>query len=365
MRTEKTGFLTSMLLALGAAVGFAWSAPDEKPVASEDAPFQWPRPRLAPVDRSLEEDARLAAVRDQIEAGIQGAMASDDPLVRAEGLLQAANKSLAHLLEPYATEQFLRLEREDAKTHHSGAMTVLDQAQTLLADAAGALAKLSTDDAPDLRRRADRLDGFAFAMRIAMGLDASAEPGKEIRRAVSKLSPLLESSEPTVAGAAAFWRAWVLSTDSDPRAAFDGLELSVSEISKEAPRYGFFKRLIRCRLIAAGKGEPAALALLSQVEERIDEWFQTEADRLDAIRTIGLFQLQTLQAWHNRLDEKTEAEERGWCIKEMQRVRNERFAGGDSETVLRLIESVPLLHLPAPVPPPAPAPEKAALPPPE
>jgi hypothetical protein len=318
------------------------------------------------VDRTLEEEARLTAVRAQIEATVQQAKASEDPAVRAEGLLQAANKSLAHLTEPYATNRFLRIERGNAATDQLEAKGALDQAGALLGDAADALEKLSDDAATsEFRRRAARLDAFAFAMRIALGLGVPSEPAKDIRQAVSKLSPLLESSEPAVAGAAAFWRACVLCADPDPRAAFDGLELSVSEISKEAPRYGFFKRLIRCRLIAATKGEPAALALLAQVEERIDEWFQTEADRLDAIRTIGLFQLQTLQAWHDRLDAKTEAEERSWCLKEMQRFREQRFAGGDAETVLRLIESVPLLHLPAPAPQPESVKEKPALPPPE
>lgn len=367
MRTGNIRFLTKtcVMLAFIAVGDVAWSAPGEQTPTSDGTAFQWPRPRLAPVDRTLEDEARLTAVRAQIEAAIQEARASDDPAVRAEGLLQAANKSMTHLAEPYATDQFLRIEREDAGTLQSEALAALDQTRTLLADAANALAKLPADAEPELRRRAARLDAFAFAMRIAMGFDTSTEPAKEIRQAVSKLSPLLESSEPAVAGAAAFWRACVLSTDPDPRAAFDGLELSVSEIPKEAPRYGFFKRLIRCRLVAAGKGEPAALALLAQVEERIDEWFQTEADRLDAIRTIGLFQLQTLQAWYDRLDEKTEAEERGWCIKEMVRVCEQRFAGGDSETVLRLIESVPLLHIPAAAPPPDPVPEKAVLPPPQ
>lgn len=329
------------------------------------APFVMPAPVLGPADRTIENGARLTAVRAQIEADLQAAKASEDPVARAEALLQAANRTVSFLVEPFVSDWFLRIERENAQAEQSEARAAMDQAQALIAEANTALEKSPADSTSELRRRAARLDALTAAIRLATGLSTSTDQAKDIRQAISRISPLLESSEPAVAGAAAFWRACVLSMETDPKAALEGMELAVAEISKDAIRYGFYKRLLRCRLMAANKGEAAALALLNQIEERIDEWFGVEADRLDAIRTVGLVKLQTISAWRQRLDEKAEADERAWCLKEMNRIRGERFGGGEGEPVVRLGEAVPLLHLPPPAAPDEKKPEKLPLPPPE
>lgn len=355
------------------SVAAAFGAPDDsRPLGGDAEPPPLPHPRLAPLDRGNDESTRLDIVAAQVATLVDEARKSDDMKDRAEGLLAAANRILSSQIEPLCSDRFLQVSRPDPETAMNAAREALDRAESLIAEARTALQSPALaetpSDAPDreptdaiLGQRAGVLEAFASAIRTYLMLEDASEPARQTRAAISRLAPLLEASEPRIAGAAAFWRACLRSLDPDPRAALTGLDLAVANVPPDAPRYGFFCRLLRCRLVAAQRGEPAALALLLQVEERVADWFRNEPERLDAIRTIGLFRMQTLSVWRQRLDPVTQADERAWCAKEIRRIREERFAGGDDETVMRLVESVPMPHPPAAPP----EPPKPTLPPPE
>lgn len=348
--------------------------PEGQPLPPElDVLPELPHPRLAPFNKSTDESKRQADLADFIDQAVEQARAVEDHAERAAKLLEAANRILSHQVEPACSDHFLRIDRHDAQETLQAARRAIDRARSLLTEATDDVAKIPADESggakTELERGIARLDAFAAAIRLDLRTDESADHAKEIRQAISKLSPLLESSDLAVAGAAGFWRACLQAKDANPKTAMAGLELAVADVPAESARFGFYKRLLRCRLVGASKGEPAALALLSQVEERIDEWFHNEPDRLDAMRTVSWFQLQSLRSWFDRLDPTSQAEERGWIVKQIQKVIAERFAGGDNETLLRLVEAVPFPK-PADAPPPenpekADKQEKPEVPPPE
>jgi len=360
MRSRRSELVTFLaFLAVAWTVGSASAAPEgEPPAAMSDTLPDTPRPRLAPIDKSVDEAARLTELAGIIDAAIAEARKSDEPAEQAAELIEAANRVLSYQLEPVCSDHFLKIDHPDAAAALEAARSSLARARSLLGEAGEALAKIPADtpspSRDESRRGIARLEAFTSAMELFLAAGGSAEPGGDARQVISKLAPILESSDLAVAGAASFWRACVRSLDPDPHKAMERLELAVTEVPAESQRYGFFKRLLRCRLIASAQGEPAALALLAQVEERIDDWFHNEPDRLDAMRTVGLLQLQILRSWHDRLDAPTQTDERAWCVKESQRVIAQRFGGGDEETVLRLVEAIPF---PRPAEPEAPVPE--------
>jgi len=345
-----------------ACMAAAQGVPEGAPPPSVDPETPaLPRPKLAPLEGGTDELARLEIVAAQVATLAEEARNADDVRVRADGLLTAANRILSSQIEPLCSDRFLRIHRDEPASREDAVRDALDKAQSLINEAREALrttAEAETHDAPDdadltvadLQRRAGALEAFASAIRAYLMPDASSEPARQVRAAISRLSPQLEASEPSVAEAATFWQALLRSLDPDPRDALRSLEFVVTNVSPDAPRYGFFCRLLRCRLIAAQRGEPAALALLLQVEERIPDWFRKDPERLDATRTVGLIRMQILSAWRQRLDPAARADERAWCAKEIQRLRDERFAGGDDETVMRLLEAVPMPHTASPAP---------------
>jgi hypothetical protein len=157
----------------------------------------------------------------------------------------------------------------------------------------------------------------------------------------------MEDDNPQIAAAAEFWQACLRAMEPDTTPALDILDRAIVDLSTDAPRFGFFSRLLRCRLVAARGGPAAALALLMQVEERANGWFKTELDRASAMRSCAWIRLRILQDWHDRLDATSQDDERAWCRSRIDTLRTERFSNASGATLLRLNQAIPIIARPS------------------
>lgn len=165
------------------------------------------------------------------------------------------------------------------------------------------------------------------------------------RRAASRLSVLLEDDNPQIAAAAGLWQACLRSRDSDPSRALELLDAALADLPRESLPFSFFARLLRCRLIAARGGHAAALALLTQIEDRCEDWLPDESQRNDAMRALALTEFQILRDWHGALTEPNQSEERQWCIDRARHLAAERFTE-EHHSLLRLNPCIPLPAIP-------------------
>ena len=203
-----------------------------------------------------------------------------------------------------------------------------------------------------LKSHREALAAFSAAQRAYITSDEPGESSMSPRRAASRLSSLLEDSDPQVAAAANLWQACLRSLEADPSRALAVLDLVLDDPSPKQLPYAFFARLLRCRLIAARGGFTASLALLLQMEPRLDKWIPSDADRATALRATALVEIQILRQWYDHLDASTQIAERRWCAERIDALRTERF-GGSNATVFRLKNAVPLMQMtPGPNPEP-------------
>jgi hypothetical protein len=184
------------------------------------------------------------------------------------------------------------------------------------------------------------LRAFADSQRAYLSSSAAAETASHRRRAASAIAPLLEDSDKQVASAARMWQAALRASEDDSAPALYILEPALMEPSPGSLPYAFFSRLLRCRLIAARGGSAAALALLTQIEERANDWFTDAQRRADATRTCAFVRLQIVRDWYDRLSPAAESGERAWCVAEAQRIYERHFKS--VVTMLRLAPAVPL-----------------------
>ncbi len=276
---------------------------------------------------------------------------TDDPRMRVESLLTAANLILAQEIEPYCTRKFLRLEPAGDALPEAGAIESLDRADSLLGKVEINIKELRDAPEPDREwladagHRAETLAALAASLSAYLRPEAGDEGVRQARRAASLLSPLLEDSRKGVSASAAFWQATLRSADVDPSAALAVLEPALAAPPGDSMPYAFFGRLLRCQLIARRGGNGAAIALLTQMEERCGDWLGDPQGREAAVRTAQLVQIQILSGWRDRLHAIDDAEERGWCEARMNQLLSDRF-GKDDAVVLRLSPSVPVLTAP-------------------
>jgi len=329
-------------------------------VAQTDAPGNPPqngRPdvRLASLPGFADDAVFLASVASRVAELQQQAGEATDAARKTGFILAAANLILAEQLEPPCSRKFLQLDTplqgEDAVV-----AAALDRADALLVEAeAYLLAEQKdpmeedappTDQAKELSRIAVTLKAFAQALRTYLVMEADSDSSRDARRAASGLSILLEDDNSQIAAGAAFWQACLRAMEPDPTPALDILDRAIVELPTDAPRFGFFSRLLRCRLVAARGGPAAALALLMQVEERADGWFKADPDRTDALRSCVWLRLRVLQDWHDRLDATSHADERAWCRSRIDTLRAQRFSDASGVTVLRLNQAIPIIARP-------------------
>ena len=342
-------------------------------VPGNDAPRDpAPEIRLSALTGFADDRAFLESVTSRIAEFQQQAADADDPQRKAAFLLAAANLILAEQLEPACTRRFFQLDPRPQKDDALAVAPALAGSDVLIAEAEASLRPPAEHDAADedaptidrrdheLHRTVETLKAFAQAIRAYLTAEADADPARTARRAASGLSVLLEDDNPQVAAAAAFWQACLRATDPDPTPALAVLDPAVIDPPPGSLRFGFFSRLLRCRVLAARGGSAAALALLLQVEERANDWFKAEAERADAVRACAWLRLRILQDWHDRLDATSQIDERTWCSSQMETLRAQRFSDARSPTVMRLSQAIPIIAQPpgpiAPTPDGTPAP---------
>ena len=274
---------------------------------------------------------------------------TQEPLAHADLLSAAANRVLAHGLEPACTRAVLGIDDcEDADDREARLRATLDKADEILADAESALNKAQEGEAASADRRRESqhhlemLQAFGQALREYLLPGDSAAGRSTARQAASRLSGLLEHRDPQVAAAARMWQAHLRTRNEDPRRALSVLHLALADPSPEGLRHAFFARLLRCRIIAGRGGFATALALLIQLEERCPEWFVSEADRRDALRATTLVEIEVLGDWHDHLEPTTHPAERTWCAERIKTLKEQRFPE-DNRTVLRLTPAIPII----------------------
>ncbi len=358
---------------------FAWSRPA---VAQSEAGLHAPggdvtrdpapEVRLGASPGFAADGAFLESVTSRIAELQQQAADADDPQRKAGFLLAAANLILAEQLEPACTRRFFQLDPPPRKDDALAVAPALARGDALIAEAEASLLPPAEHDAPDenapttarrgddLHRTVETLKAFARALRAYLAAEADADPARTARRAASGLSVLLEDDNPQVAAAGAFWQACLRATDPDPTPALAVLDPAVIDPPPGSLRFGFFSRLLRCRVLAARGGSAAALALLLQVEDRANDWFKADAERADAVRACAWLRLRILQDWHDHLDSSAQVDERTWCSSQMDTLRAQRFSDARSPTLMRLSQAIPIIARPpgpiAPTPEGTPAP---------
>lgn len=347
-------------------------------VTSTDAITQTPPAgvpflRLATPPGFADDDGFFASTSSRVAELQQQAAEASDVAHKASLLLAAANLILAEQLEPASTRKFMFGRASILAPHQvqeadegRAAAVALDQADALVSEAETLLHAVkapptgedqtSEGQIKELNRIVVTLKAFAQALRVYLvdlsGLPPAAQREVDVassraaRRAASTLSVMLEDDDPQIAAAAAFWQACLRAMESDPTPALDILDRAIVDLPADAPRFGFYSRMLRCRLVAARGSPAAALALLMQVEERVDNWFKADSDRTDAIRSCAWLRLQILEDWHNRLDPTSHAEERAWCQSRIESLRTERFSESSGATILRLNQAIPIIARP-------------------
>lgn len=316
-----------------------------------------PQLRLMPVGEPEDEASYVRSVAGSADDLARQASQTDDPMARADLLLEAANRILAYELEPACTRRLLGIPRPDlAEKAGRPPAAALDRATSMIAQADATLLEIE-DAGPEAAEASNRrqrrirvLLAFATAIRAFLFDDPGDEDTTAVVEAASKLSPILEDSDRKVAAAARFWQACLRAGEADPTPALARLDPALMKPPEWSHPYGFFTRLLRCRLLVRRGHPAAALSLLMQIEERcVDDWFDPD-DRAVALRTVALVRTQILRDWHGQLSPDTHADERQWCGDRIQQLIDLKLVQ-DDRTVLRLSPAVPLV-----VEPPAPQP---------
>lgn len=337
-------YTLSLALAL-----FSWPAAG---AVAQDSPTPAPPPpqvpvvQLAPLTDAENEAEFLNSISTQVARVSEEASGGGTPIDRANRLLTAANLILAHQLEPACSRRLLHMEAPGAASE--ALQGHLDLAKKLIGEARAALEAAdegSDQDADRLvgvRHRANLLDAFSQALRTYLLPAASSEPARSARRAASRLSALLEEDDPAIAAAARLWHGCLRAHEADPTPILSTLDYALARPPRSGLRQAFFARLLRIRLIAGQGGFAGAVGLLSQLEERCEEWFSKESEAEDALRATTLVAIQILIDWHDSMSPSTQVEERRWCAERIRQLRESRFSE-HAPTVLRLGQTIPIM----------------------
>lgn len=321
-----------------------------------------PTVRVATIPQFDDEPAYVSAITAQAQELTAEAEGTDDPARRTALQLAEANLLLARKLEVPCTRRLLEVPSAGDLEDVLRCREVLQRADELLEATEVALQALKNgQDSGELKgwvaksqRRLDVLRAFAAALRAYL-VPLEGEPGLEgMRRAASLMAPLLEDRDAKTAAAANLWYTCLRRQLGDRVRTLSTLQPALADPVHEALPYAFFGRLLRCRLIAERGGYPTALALLMQIEERCNEWFEDERDRSAAIRAARYVRLQLMDRWYDALGDDDHAAERQWCVDRATDLVTESFSAED-RAVLRLTPAIPIVATP-----PKPVPENDA-----
>jgi hypothetical protein len=207
-------------------------------------------------------------------------------------------------------------------------------------------ARAADGDTGNYRDAIDTLEAFAAALRVC----AQGEPEDEARNAARKLSVYIEADDASTAAAARLWQAELYALAGKTKRAMRLLPLVTELPPKGASNYGFFTRLLRCRLLDDRGSHATAWSLLLILEESAREWFTTDAERDDAARTTNLAKFAICEHW--KTGTKSIEAKTSWCDRSLQRLRDDYFSTGGTATVMRLKTAAPMIvAIPGPVEP--------------
>lgn len=297
---------------------------------------------------------RLTAIKNRIDE-------TKDLNARIRLRLAEANHILAYLLEPACTTKLLRIDAPipgartpQVQQHFERADRALEQADQslkLLVDSQENPDIPPDEDVRQFQSSLGILRAFARAQRAYL-LEDAEDPKREARRAATGLSALVEHNDAQIKSAALFWQGCLRGMEDDPSSALSRLDYALQNISKSTLPFSYYSRILRCNILADHGSYTLTLSLLLQMQElsRTTDhgrsWFFDPASRQQSSQTISLLRIQTLHAWHEKLDEKTHEKERGWCAKQMQQLIDSQFDGKENY-VMRLLPAIPII---APVP---------------
>ncbi len=223
-----------------------------------------------------------------------------------------------------------------------------EKASAILAKAgeaveAGKEAASKSDEAKseraDLLQSIDNLTAFAGVFKLAEQDPATESGHAAWRKAALKLAIARESSDAKLAAAAQLWQAFALD-----KAGRRGRALEVLPDALAAPKnlpYDFMSRLLRCRLVAEAGSQPAAVAMLGQMEPPLKDW-AGNPDHNKARRLVDLLQYRIVQQWQKRLKTATQPEAAA-ALEPLLKRTEKSFAEVKTPNLYYMSTAVPLL----------------------
>jgi len=344
------------ILAMGAPPGFAWAVQSDAATTAPSAPEngmdsgrlpEMPRVRLVRPSDSANDEAFVESVEGRVHEWLTASPSEGNAQQRMAALLASANVLLAERIEPLCSRRLLAIPEEDGFRPDPW-IAAIDRVDQLLNEARGLLGSLSDrTDLPEgwlapIQRHQETLAAFSSGLRAYLFSDETDQGRRMKQEAASALSPLLEHADPAVREAATLWQAHLRLALGDLERAASLLPKALSDPPADRLPYGFYVRLLDCRIAAQRGWSATALSLLMQVEERCDHWFSEQALRERASVTAQYERLLVLQDWYERLDSKTQERERTWCAAQMRSLLNESFREGSTE-VMRLARAIPIV----------------------
>ncbi|UCE58947.1 MAG: hypothetical protein JSU63_16075 [Phycisphaerales bacterium] len=326
------------------SVGFATGAgnDDAEPPTRQSAALHV---RLTPIEGFDDEAAYARSIAARAGELVMQAQQNPDVLTQTDLLLAAANLILAFEVEPLCAAKLLGFPDEQLPLSAKQVGDALDRADAIILQTETTLSGIKgLEDAPaqwltESSHRADTLTAFAKALRAFLQPEIGQEAG---RRAAAGLSVFREDANPQVGAAASLWQACLRARESDTSRAMTALDLALSDPRRNTMPFAFFARLLRCQLVSSRGGHVAALAILTQIEDRCSIWVSGEKNRDDAARAVTFVEIQTLKDWLASGTQDSDSSQQEWCANRIQTLVQERFAGG-SDTVLRLSTAVPII----------------------
>ena len=343
---------TGFFLLLGCATAtWAQGGPGDGSEPAEVKPSQspvLPDLELAPIAKFATNALYLNSVSADVTELERQAAAAKDAGMQIGFLLAAANVVLAYEMEPACTGAALHLpgaaDAPSAEASLNKADHLLNRAQSILDSEKGEADGLA-EDLRGSSAQLEQLQAFLNALAAYLSDGQAEDDATKARQASSRLSILLEDGDERVVAAAMLWHSMLRSRHGDPERAARMLPLALSRPSQKSLPFGFFARVLRCRLLADRGSYAVALGLLSQLEEKSREWFVSEVDQENALRAITVASFQVLDQWRARLSQPEEVEQRDWCEERMRWLLDRRL-GADERFVLRLRPAVPIIASP-------------------
>jgi len=295
--------------------------------------------QLAPLGDADADSAQ--SVSAQVDQLIGRGDQSADSILAIDLRLSAANLLLARHTEPALTRVLLRLpDQRDTDL----AREALNQASAILSVVEKSLeAQHAAQDprAAEAQLQYARLNAFERALQVITGSTAQEDQDSQAREAASDLAVLLEQDDPRIAESALLYYAILMNQSVGLDRVLTVLPNVAAPPRPQHTEYPFFARLLRCQLIADRGGYAVSLALLDDLEDRVDRWFTQPDQQLQALRSVAWVRYDVLRNWRDSLPGSAVAE-RQWCERAMLAVPEAHFRTQQT-TLLRLGLAIPIL----------------------